>query len=369
MLSFEAAHTDRVPRAFELRLQASAQALAQELANALEQIRTQARATQLQAITEVSARMSASGDLAELYRAITNSAAMVLESEHAILRLRDEATGRLQIRSYFGSADPDTQTALFELEASVAEEAVQAAAPVCLAHLDPERRERGVELAVDDILAHPLRRSGLVMGSLSVLGRTGGAPFSGVRFQPEDLDLLARLAEHAQRALVVMQERDRERHNRRFDELTGLPNALLMRLRLDEEISRSSGRGRTLALVRLQVRGLSELLSAQRESEADSLVLSLAQELRAGLRDFDVLARTAPDTFEILLPEPDAEVSALLGPLARRAREALRREAETPSPLDPSRLQLEFGYALFPDEGRTASALKARARESRIRSL
>ena len=36
----------------------------------------------------------------------------------------------------------------------------------------------------------------------------------------------------------------------------------------------------------------------------------------------NIAARSAPDEFQILIPEPEGEVSALLGPLARRVREA-----------------------------------------------
>jgi GGDEF domain-containing protein len=61
------------------------------------------------------------------------------------------------------------------------------------------------------------------------------------------------------------------------------------------------------------------------------VLLSIAQELRGALREFDVIARSALDTFDILVPEPDAEIPALLGPLARRAREAIRREGASPT--------------------------------------
>jgi diguanylate cyclase (GGDEF)-like protein len=172
-------------------------------------------------------------------------------------------------------------------------------------------------------------------------------------------------SEHAQHALAQVHERDAARHHRRFDELTGLPNASHLRERVEEEIARSAGRGRPLVLVRLQVAGLGERLDSQREDEGDRLVLAIAQELRAELRDFDVLARTAPDTFEILIPEPDADVSSLLGPLARRAHEAIRSDPE-PDLID--RTQLRFGYAVYPEDGATSTQLFERARTPRIES-
>ena len=100
-------------------------------------------------------------------------------------------------------------------------------------------------------------------------------------------------------------------------------------------------------------------MAAPEPADGERLALSLAQELRAGLREFDVIGRTAPDTFLILIPEPEGDVTALLGPLARRAREAIRRE---PSPTLSESLRLEFGYATFPADGQTSRALLEAAR-------
>jgi GGDEF domain-containing protein len=133
--------------------------------------------------------------------------------------------------------------------------------------------------------------------------------------------------------------------------------------RIEEEIARSSRAGRGLAIVRFRVDGLAELLAAPEPGEGERVALSLAQELRAGLREFDVIGRSAPDTFLILVPEPEGDVAALLGPLARRARDAIRRE---PNPALAESLRLEFGYATFPTDGQTLRALLEAARRTRI---
>jgi diguanylate cyclase (GGDEF)-like protein len=367
VFSFEAAFTDLPPVDIDEKLRAATTALADELHDAIRELRTEQRATKMAAITEVAARMGATRELSELHRTITASAAMVLESEHAILRVQEEATGRFQIRSYFGSADTEGQSGIFALEQKLALQAVERRSPLQFAGLDEQPEFADHDTGVSAALVHPLQRDNRVIGTLSVLGRVSRQPLGGESFAEEDADLLARFAVHAQRALINVQDHERARHSQRFDDLTGLPNASLLRQRLEEEIARSSSRGRSLALVRLRVAGLAELVDAQTGAEADRLVVSLAQDLRAGLRDFDVLARTAPDTFEILLPEPDEDTSALLGPLARRAQQAIRRDL--PEDAEADRLQLEFGYALYPAEAQTPAALQEKARTARIRSV
>ena len=61
--------------------------------------------------------------------------------------------------------------------------------------------------------------------------------------------------------------------------------------------------------------------------------------------------------------EPGDEVSALLGPLARRAREAIRRE---PDPSLAEQLELEFGYAVFPEDAQTARGVQLLAAKPRV---
>ncbi len=201
-----------------------------------------------------------------------------------------------------------------------------------------------------------------MIGTLSVLGKVANDPLAGERFNEADQKVLARLAEQVTQILAQVEARESALQHQRFDELTGLPNRVHLRERLAQELSRSSGSGQRLALIRFSVEELDSLLLNQTEGEGSELVQSIAQELRAGLRDFDVLARSEDDTFHIIVPEFENEISELFGPLARQAREAMRRAPENVV----EGLKLEIGYAVFPDEGQTAKALLDRAEQPRI---
>ncbi len=363
VISFEGTHPSNQPELLREKISATADALSHELADALRELRMEREATKTTAIMEFGDRMSSITDLPELHRTISSAAAMVLEAEHAVLRLRDDATGQLQLRSYFGSADPGGQEPLFELEKQLSNAASGRGSAVRIVDVDTHPEYASLSAGVPSALAYPLRREGRVIGTLSVLGKVSQNPLAGESFSLQDQSILERLGQLVCHALDRVGERERSRHRQRNDELTGLPNATSLAERLDEEIARSGRHGRQVALVRLRVGGLADLLNDQVEAEGDRLVLSIAHELRAGLREFDVLARSSPDSFEMLLPEPDGEVSSLLGPLARRASEAIRRELDSER---TGQLSLEFGYAVFPDEGATARALLERSRSPRI---
>jgi diguanylate cyclase (GGDEF)-like protein len=318
------------------------------------------------AITEAAARMSTCKDSAELARTITSTTAMILEAEHAVLRLRDEASGRFQIRSYFGSAETDSQEALLALEKELAISAIKQRATARIARLEDRPEVEATGLGVNCAIVQPLIFDARVLGTLSVLNNVAGDPLLGERFGPEDERVLVRLSEHAAAALGSILSWERSRHRVRFDEVTGLPNLAHLRERLEEELARASARERTLALLQLRIVGLDEILGNAEPDAGDRLVLSLAQEFRAGLREFDIPIRTSPDTFAALIPEPDGDIGELLGPIARRIREALARETEVAGE-EP--LPLEFGYAAFPEDGSSVRALEERAGVTRIRTV
>ena len=363
LLSFEGMLSPGAPEVLREKIGAVADALALELADALRALFMEREATKTGAITELAGRLSSASDSAQLHRSITSSAAMILEAEHAVLRLQDAGTGRYQIRSYFGSAETDEQAPLLELEKALSIRALSQRDAVRVADVSADPELRAHRADVISLLCWPLRRDGRVIGTLSLLGKVARDTLTSESFSAQDQALLGRFADHAQQALEQVGERERMRHQRRFDDLTGLPNAAHVAERIEEEIARSSARSRSFALVRFRLEGLADLLAGPEQTDAERLVLSLGQELRAGLREFDIVARTAPDTFLMLIPEPEADVAALLGPLARRVREAIRRE---PDPALGTRVRLEFGYALFPSDGQTSRALLEATRRTRI---
>jgi GAF domain-containing protein len=344
------------------KLGAITRTLSDELSDVLRETRIEREATKLAAIGESMSVLSRAEDSAELHRSIASTAAMILESEHAILRLQDPHSGAFQVRSYFGSSETDAQEQLLSMEKQLSIRAIQTQAPLVVVDVPGDETLVSFDVEIESALVHPLRSGGRVIGTLSVLGKVANDPLAGERFNDADQKVLARLGDQVTQVLGQLEARESAQQHQRFDGLTGLANRVHLRERLEQEISRSSQSGHRLALIRFSIEGLDLLLVEQTQGEASTLVLSLAEELKLGLRDFDVLARSENDTFHIIVPELDCEISELLGPLARRAREAMRREPEALV----EGLRLEIGYAVFPDEGQTAKALLERAEQSRI---
>src|SRR5439155_13079075 len=155
-------------RAAEETLLEIAATAARKLADAEREMRLAARAQLAGAVNEAGIRMITTTDLAEVLRLGTSSAAMVLEADHAVLRLQDEDTQRFAIRSYFGSADGPLQERLFRLDKDVSVDVLRRRAPLLEREVAADARRAALGTDVRSLLAAPLRRDGQLVGTLAL---------------------------------------------------------------------------------------------------------------------------------------------------------------------------------------------------------
>jgi GGDEF domain-containing protein/putative methionine-R-sulfoxide reductase with GAF domain len=339
------------------RVEATAAALGAELAGELRSLRLEREARRRERLDEAVGAMAACRSADELWEVVVASAVSLLEAQDAVLRLREEATGRFRVAAWSGVGQW-RQAPLAELERRLAGEAMRQRRCVRVADLsaDPALAEHAVGVAT--AMAQPILHDDELAGSLAVLGKVPDDPLLGERFGKADEVLLERLVQHARIALAAT---FREPVRPDADPVTGLAAQRPLRERLAEEIERSRLRGHRLALLDLRFPGLE---APGRDAARDRIAIGLSLALRAGLRPFDVLARPAADRFVALVPEPEGDVTRILTDLCRRAREVLEVHGGA-----AGAAELRMGYALYPEDGADADALEARAAEARVEAL
>jgi diguanylate cyclase (GGDEF)-like protein len=353
-------------RALEETLREIAAAAADEIADAERETRLAARATRMNAINETGIRLVSCRDVAEVVRLATSSAALVFAADHAILRLRDDATRRYVIRSYYGAGDGGFQERLFRLDKRVSVDVIRRRQPLCLRDVEQEPDYKSCGTGIRSLLAAPLRQEGEVMGTLALYEKVAPDRFYPGVFDDEDLRIFSRYASYVERALASARFQARTRTQRNFDEETGLPNASYLGQRLDQEIARAEAEQRTLAVVLCRLENLAELRASLEPERADRVLLRTAQALERRLRAFDVLARVGDAELAVLLPDPGPEPEERVTALARGVAEDVVADETLAG---PRRVGLAFGYAVHPAEGRDRQALLARAWQARIRVL
>ncbi len=99
-------------------------------------------------------------------------------------------------------------------------------------------------------------------------------------------------------------------HMAYFDALTGLPNRVLLSDRLHQAMAQARRQHHRVAVVYLDLDGFKSVNDTHGHDMGDRLLIELAEQLRATLRDGDTLARLGGDEFVAVLPAlPDLESS------------------------------------------------------------
>jgi diguanylate cyclase (GGDEF)-like protein len=355
----------RPARALRETLLEIAAAAAEEIAKAEREARTSARATKVSAINETGVRLLSTRDPAEVARMATSSGALILEADHAVLRLQDAESKRFVIKSYYGAADARAQATLFKLDKQLCVEALKARQPRLLRNLAKEPAVAALAGGTRSALVAPLKREGRAIGTLAFYDKMATDQFFAGSFDDDDLQVFGRYVSYVERALENAAFHVATAKHRNFDEETGLPNADYWMRRLDQELTRAAGRENALAVVVCRIENLGEVRRADTR-RADRVLQRTAEALRNHCREFDVVARGGDAELLVLLPDPGAHPEERVATLARQVAEDVSRDEALAA---PSRPALAFGYAAYPSEGADRTALLNRTKTPRIRMV
>jgi diguanylate cyclase (GGDEF)-like protein len=137
------------------------------------------------------------------------------------------------------------------------------------------------------------------------------------------------------------------------DALTGLPNRVLLRDRLEVAVAQAHRYRHRLALLFLDLDHFKVLNESLGHGFGDRLLRAVAERLQAGRREGDTVARIGGDEFILLLPELEKtqDVARVAGKVLDTVREPFR--------IDEREIYVtaSLGVSLYPDDGDTAEAL------------
>jgi diguanylate cyclase (GGDEF)-like protein/PAS domain S-box-containing protein len=182
-----------------------------------------------------------------------------------------------------------------------------------------------------------------------------------VRMRSSDISV-----EEGDRVLVSIEDvtsskahEDRLRHDALHDDLTGLPNRRLIEDRLERALARSRRTAAPMAVFFIDLDGLKQVNDTHpwRHRAGDVLITTVADALRASLRDTDTLGRLGGDEFVAICD--DVADRAMIDEIGERllaaAREPITIGDET------VRTSVSVGVATPEDPDETAMQLLSRA--------
>ena len=366
VLSLQAGAGSRWDASREAPLTELAEAVGAALLRAEAEQRRAQRGRNFESLANVSLRMISSRDIGEVLRLGASEAASTLGADHAVLRLVDWRTRQLVVRSYSGSAEGSLQEALFRLDRALAGELLDRNAARRIERIEEDPLLRAHSGIAQSAIATPLRRGEVLVGTLALYDKLDAERLEPVPFSVEDLQLLEQFARHLERAIANARLRARARSQGELDEESELPQQDYLERRLREELARSASSATSFSLLSVRIENLEALRGGPEPLDALRCTTRLAESLRSRLRDFDVLARCAPDEFVLLLPEPGRVPEDRILDLARAVAEDVAKPWRSETTARP---ELAFGHASHPADGDDGARLMARAREPRIRNL
>ena len=173
----------------------------------------------------------------------------------------------------------------------------------------PDRRTGLTALGLPAAIVVALRGDARVLGLLAVE--------RGEQFGPRERRLLEAVGSHAGSALesgqtaralaAVTELKERLAHEARHDPLTGLANRSLFALRVDAALARHDNAPAVMFLDLDDFKGVNDTLG---HAAGDALLVTVAERLRASLREDDLAARLGGDEFAVLLEHAPTAVEA-----------------------------------------------------------
>ncbi|MGM0594303.1 MAG: EAL domain-containing protein [Pseudomonadota bacterium] len=142
-----------------------------------------------------------------------------------------------------------------------------------------------------------------------------------------------------------------------YDPLTGLPNRVLFKDRMEGALSRCRRNGSRCAVLFLDLDRFKLINDTLGHSAGDELLVEVAKRIKNALRESDTIARLGGDEFTLLLTELQSADAAAL--VARTVIELLSRPLTLQG--DELRVGASVGIAIYPDDGDNYSTLTRHA--------
>ncbi|HTP39868.1 MAG TPA: EAL domain-containing protein [Steroidobacteraceae bacterium] len=166
--------------------------------------------------------------------------------------------------------------------------------------------------------------------------------------------------ECARRLAVALGNNERGAHLYRqahYDALTSLPNRVLFRDRLGEELASAVARGQRGALLYVDLDHFKKVNDTVGHSAGDQLLTVVAQRLRSCIKEGDTVARLGGDEFTVILR--DVADGAAAAQVAARITTALQLPVHVAG--RDHYVRASIGVTLFPDDGKGIEELMRNA--------
>ena len=302
---------------------------------------------ELHTLDEIGRTIISSLELQTVLNIIMDKTRELVQAESWSLLLGDEGEGGLHLSVAVGEgADRSRTGAVVKPGEGIAGWVAREGKPVVVhdAAADPRwcELEQTYGTCARSVLCVPLETRGRVLGVIEVVNKKGG----GEGFTPRDLSLVTRLAGFAAIAIENARLYQQTKMLTLTDELTRLYNTRFFTQYLENDVKRCRRYKSSVSLIFLDLDHFKLVNDRHGHLMGSQLLREVADVLRRGVRDVDIVARYGGDEFIVILPETRLEDAALV---AERLRQAMNDHVFLASEGLAAHLTASFGVAAFPE--------------------
>jgi diguanylate cyclase (GGDEF)-like protein len=310
---------------------------------------------ELQSLEEVGRTIISSLELQTVLNIIMEKTRELVKAESWSLLLGEEVEGGLSLSVAVGEgADRSRTGAVIKPGEGIAGWVAREGKPVVVQDAAADPRWCGLEeaygVAARSVLCVPLETRGRVLGVIEVVNKKGDP----AGFTARDLSLVTRLAGFAAIAIENARLYQQTKQLTLTDELTRLYNTRFFTQYLDAEVKRCRRYKSNVSLIFLDLDHFKMVNDAHGHLMGSQLLREVADVLRRGVRDVDIVARYGGDEFIVILPETKLADAAFV---AERLRVAMFDHVFLVSEGYTAHLTASFGVASFPETCQTEQEL------------
>jgi len=146
---------------------------------------------------------------------------------------------------------------------------------------------------------------------------------------------------------------DKLEHLATYDQLTHLPNRYLLETELNHRINAAKRFDEKFAIMFIDLDNFKFINDTMGHAYGDILLQSVAKQLTAHLRDYDMVARFGGDEFVLLMPQikDNTEVVAVVDKIIKEFSSVFYLDKEE------AFITTSIGISIFPDDGKTVGEL------------